>query len=415
MPSNDQGWLPVAAVDDEDPIEFVAVRRGVLHRRRRVGVVLPIVVTVLGLGAAVTGQYLVVLPAVERDLQDRTTTALRDAGYGGLQARVDGRDAVLEGTLPSSQDVDRAVEVVQGVDGVRAVREVYVTGTSVATAPTGGTPSPSATPSSGAKALTVISGTRASSPGPAPVLPAAPGELVSLAALVDDGRAVIAGTLPTVAERGALIRTVTQVFGTDKVENRIVVQPTAGGIGAQSFARAVAALGPRTSAGVLSLQAGQLRVAGTVGNAGVLAAVTAAAADDIAKEPSGLVEDLTLTGEAADAAAVAAEIAALPSIPFADRSSTLGPAGRSLLSLVVDVLEAHPDVAVTVEAHVAAGDEDAAVLSSQRAGAVAAALQEAGIPGARLRARGLGTDQPAVLGATPASDAWNRRVVFLVS
>jgi len=117
-------WLqPVTEGLDE---EFVAVRNGRTYRRQRVNPTVPVVVGLLGMALAVVGQYLLVLPHTESDLHTRITQQLTAAGLGNLKVIMDGRDVVLYGTLPTLADVNRATTIVQGVDGVRAVREVFV-------------------------------------------------------------------------------------------------------------------------------------------------------------------------------------------------------------------------------------------------------------------------------------------------
>jgi hypothetical protein len=117
-------WLqPVTEGLDE---EFVAVRHGRTYRRRRIGTAVPLLVGLAGMGLAVAGQYLLVMPHAEGDLHTRITQQLASAGMGNLEVIMDGRDVVLDGTLPTLADVNRATTIVQGVDGVRAVREVFV-------------------------------------------------------------------------------------------------------------------------------------------------------------------------------------------------------------------------------------------------------------------------------------------------
>jgi BON domain len=117
-------WLqPVTEGLDE---EFVAVRHGRTYRRRRISTTVPLLVGLLGMGLAIAGQFLLVMPHLEADLHTRITQQLASAGMGNLKVIMDGRDVVLDGTLPTLADVNRATTIVQGVDGVRAVREVFV-------------------------------------------------------------------------------------------------------------------------------------------------------------------------------------------------------------------------------------------------------------------------------------------------
>ena len=60
---------------------------------------------------------------IERDLSARTETKLRDAGHAWASARFDGRDATLEGLSFSRTELDRALETIGAVWGVRKVED----------------------------------------------------------------------------------------------------------------------------------------------------------------------------------------------------------------------------------------------------------------------------------------------------
>ncbi len=58
---------------------------------------------------------------IESDLALRAQNALEQAGQGWAHARFDGRDGVLNGRAPSSEDREEAAAIVRGVHGVRVV------------------------------------------------------------------------------------------------------------------------------------------------------------------------------------------------------------------------------------------------------------------------------------------------------
>jgi hypothetical protein len=60
---------------------------------------------------------------LQHDLADRTSSALRDAGYYWALARFDGRDAVLEGLSFSASERDSALNIIKDIWGVRSVTD----------------------------------------------------------------------------------------------------------------------------------------------------------------------------------------------------------------------------------------------------------------------------------------------------
>ncbi len=76
---------------------------------------LPVVVLV-----GVLAQY-ATSTRVERDLSERTSTALREAGLPWAIASFDGRDAVLEGLSFSREERDTALRIISSIWGVRNV------------------------------------------------------------------------------------------------------------------------------------------------------------------------------------------------------------------------------------------------------------------------------------------------------
>ena len=67
------------------------------------------------------GAWVVSRPALEADLQQKAVAALKGAGQDWARVRIEGRDAVLEGSAPSHAALQTAQKVVLNVHGVRRV------------------------------------------------------------------------------------------------------------------------------------------------------------------------------------------------------------------------------------------------------------------------------------------------------
>ena len=83
-----------------------------------------------------------------------------------------------------------------------------------------------------------------------------------------------------------------------------------------------------------------------------------------------------------------------------------------LLAQVALVLKSHPELKVEVGAHTdnALGEEPSRVLSQQRAEAVAAELEKAGVEASRLSAKGYGSEQPVAPNVNQRGRLQNVRV-----
>lgn len=132
-----------------------------MSRRRRV--IVPIVVTVVGLGA-LTGLQDTYFRAgmVEDSLTVASQVALADAGLDDVEVSFAGRDATL--VASSEHDAQRAAEVVEAVRGVRVAT---ATGGEVVARPAV-EPSPSASTTKSAAPSPSPSATPTPSPSPAP-------------------------------------------------------------------------------------------------------------------------------------------------------------------------------------------------------------------------------------------------------
>jgi outer membrane protein OmpA-like peptidoglycan-associated protein len=391
--------------------ERYAVRDGGLQRRRRQPPrwALAALVTVIGLGSALAGQFLLVRPAVQNRLQENAAAALADSGYPQVAVVVHGRDVELTRVPDDPAQIALVTRIVREVPGVFAVRAVAVaTPEPASAAPTATAPSPSVTtPSAPAAARSVSS----------PL--AALADLAAVGAIVDSGAVVLFGTVPSRAARTRLVDTIGGAFGVGAIEDRMSVEPTSGGYGLDGFAQVLLAMGPDTRAGAVSLRTGRMSVAGVIVGDGVRTAVRQAAALSVGSDAGALTDRMTVVspGTRVTDTQVAAQVTALPAITFATRSAAVQPASRPVLEAAAALLLAHPAVSVQVEGHTDASGlaEANRTLSRERADAVVTALREAGVPARQLSSRGFGSTRPIAPGKGDLVDALNRRVILVAT
>ncbi|MGB7262635.1 MAG: OmpA family protein [Albidovulum sp.] len=103
-------------------------------------------------------------------------------------------------------------------------------------------------------------------------------------------------------------------------------------------------------------------------------------------------------------------------ILFATDSASVQASVQNDLYAVADNVNRYPNTRIEVVGHT---DSDGSAsynvdLSQQRANAVAAVLRNAGVSGGRIRAYGVGEDQPVATNYTAAGKAQNRRVEILI-
>lgn len=102
-------------------------------------------------------------------------------------------------------------------------------------------------------------------------------------------------------------------------------------------------------------------------------------------------------------------------IRFAYDRADLQPESMSIIKTIAEMLEAHPEVKLSVEGHTDASGSSTynQELSQARAAAVRQALIDTGIDGARLRSVGYGESKPVASNEDDAGRAKNRRVEFV--
>jgi len=306
--------------------------------------------------------------SIEDDLTRRSAAALAEAGVPGVDVSFTGRDGTLR--LPPGVDGDRAVGIVRGVEGVRVVRAVG-----------GSQPSPATPPS------------------------------VSVA--VDGGRAILTGTVPSEAARSGLVGAAEAVLGAGDVTDRLTVDPGVGDGGLAGLGGVIRALGPDAAGAVVQLRDGVITLTGTVPSQSTRDFAVRSAEAAIGGG-ANVVDHLRVA--AAPPQVVAGELRRLPPITFERGSATLTAQGRASVERAAAVLASHPEVRVRIEGHTdSTGTAEAnLVLSRARAQTVVDTLRSLGVAADRMTAAGFGEARPKVPDTTPANQAINRRVEFIV-
>jgi outer membrane protein OmpA-like peptidoglycan-associated protein len=331
--------------------------------------VLAAVAAVVGLAGLTVGQDIPFRHSVEHDLTNRSTQALRAAGLSDVDISFTGRDGTVR--VGSDAEADRALGVVRGVDGVRVARAVVT-----------GVPQPSPSPSVSA--------------APPTVTLTVAGKKVSLSGTV------------SAAAHAALINAATTAFGTDSVTDTLTVASGVSDAGLAGLGDVLTALQGGATNVTVDLRDGAITLTGTVSTAQVHDAAVAAAASAVGGA-SSVTDHLTVQ-------AVQQQLVDLPPVTFLLGSATLTPDGQAVVAHVADVLAANPNVRVRIEGHTDTNGtpESNLVLSQDRANTVMNTLMSLGIAANRMTALGLGQTGLKVPDNSPANQAINRRVEFIV-
>lgn len=335
-------------------------------------------------------------PQIETDLTRTATESLTAAGITGAGVDVTGRDATITGlTGPEAQ---RAVELVQGVDGVRIAQLPAGAG---AGTPTDGGTAPSADPVAAA---------------PAPFGIARRGDEI-----------VLTGVVASKEEADALVAAATEQAGGLAVVDELTVTPGATAQAGATSANVglVAGLLGATADGVAAAFDGDtLTLTGTApDSASAQAAGTALSAvlpgttvdnqltvdGGTGAPPAG--GELDAAGKQELQSAIDALVAGAP-IAFEPNSPALTPSGAATVDAVLQLVTLVPGARLQVDGYVASGPGNGVLtaqeLSDQRAAAVRDALVAGGVPAGNITTRGLGE------GDTPTAQAAGRRVEITV-
>lgn len=350
-------------------------------------------------------------PRIEAELTGSAAQALAAAGLAPAEVVFRGRDATITG--PAGADGQRAVEVVEGVSGVRVARLAD-----------GG----DGTGGDGSGGDGGGGDGGGTDPGDGPDLAAG-----DLRADLRDGDLLLTGEVGSEAERGAVVGAARAAAGSATVVDGLTVAPGAtlpGGLDPAAVGRA---------AGVLTGVAGEdlALTVGTGADGGpvltLTGAVAAAADAETARAalreavPGGAVDDRLVVGGApvpvppdadlgpAGRAALQAEIDALVAaapITFRPDSPALTPAGARTVQRIVALVAAAPGARLQVDGFVATGPGrgqlTAQELSDLRARTVRDALVDGGVPAGRVSTAGRGE------GDAPAAGDAGRRVAVTV-
>ena len=397
---------PAAAARTTTTTSTTSALDGYYWERARRGAA-PWIIGAVGLAALGIGQFVPLRHHMESDLRDRSLAALHGAGFGDVTVDFTGRDGRIGGTVASPADVQRAVDTVRSLEGVRVVS---------------GNPAPPA----------AVAG--ATSP--------------TVKAVIADGALVLSGSVGSEAARQALVEAVAQAFGPGTVKDELTVGASTSDAGLAAFVSLVAGLG-RSAAATADLSDGRLTLTGTVPDAGQLDAATAGA-NAVTGDPGKVTNQLTAAGGATSASPTASESPAasaspsasespaasaspspsgdaaqqpaqqalvdLPRVEFETGSATLTPSGRGVVATAAKILAANPTIRVRVDGYTDdLGDwEVNKALSSARADTVRSTLVADGIDAGRLQSFGWSEENPKVPNTSAANRATNRRVEFVV-
>jgi outer membrane protein OmpA-like peptidoglycan-associated protein len=331
---------------------------------RRFGVAVPVLVAVLGLALVTAAQATANRHTIEENLTDRSRHALADAGLSTVDVRFTGRDGRLH--AHTRAEADRALAIVRGLSGVRAA-DAQV--------------------------------------DPEPVAPA-PGQPPTVTIELVGGQLTISGSVPDAA-RAALVSAAGSVFGAAHVTDKLTGDPAVTDAGLAGLAGVLTAFGSQTTDARAQLTGGTLTISGTVSGQATKDAVLTAAATAVGA--GHVVDQLTVK-------AVQQQLVEIPPVTFLTGSATLTPAGREALVRAAAVLQANPDVRVRIEGNTDSTGTAAANLrlSQARAQTVLETLVGLGVARDRMSAVGYGESRPKVPDNSPANQAINRRVDFIV-
>lgn len=366
-------------------------------RDRRRPAWLPLAAAALVVPTALAGLTLLwPRPQIEADLTRTATESLAAAGITGAGVSFTGRDATLTGI--SGPDAARAVEIVQGVSGVR-VAQLPADGAGAGTGDGTGD-------GTGVEPDAAVAG------GP-----------FGIARRGTD--IVLTGVVGSEAERASLVAAATEQAGGSTVVDELTVTEGAlpqPGVTTSSVGAITALLSAIPGDVATSIDGDTLTLTGSAPDS---ASAQAAGAALGALLPGTTVDNqLAVAGGGAaptgelDAAgkqelqsAIDALVAGAP-VTFEPNSPVLTAGGAATVDGIVTLVALVPGAVLQVDGYVASGPGDGVLtaqeLSDQRAAAVRDALVAGGVPADNITARGLGE------GDTPAAQAAGRRVEITV-
>lgn len=367
---------------------------------------------------------------IERDLERRSLEALRAAGAVGVEVSFSGQDGAVRCGVPQV-DPTALAEVVRSVRGVRTVRlsdscagpvgEVASAAPSAlrpAAPAVAATIAPDATvaPTVGSGATTPVGGS-APSPTVDETLP--PVVTLSVTAVLADGSMVLSGTVPSPADRDALVAAAAEVLGPDAVVDQLQVLPDAA-VGVDAVTETLAATGRLVGVAAAHLVSGSVTLdRSSLGVSGVYATVADLTAVRAEADASGAGMQVSQQSQAASQAEIVTDllnrIVADTPIVFRPGGIELDESAGAVLDRIAAVANRYEGVSILVVGHTDAAGDAAwnQVLSERRALTVAAALMERGVR-VPIDADGRAESEPVLVDGVEDTVA-SRRVEFVVA
>jgi outer membrane protein OmpA-like peptidoglycan-associated protein len=350
----------------------------------------PVVVWLLAALAVPVLLTAVLIPAkagtTEDELRDRSLAALQARGINGTQVDVDGRDATV--AVPAGVDPALVKEVVESVDGVRAVRVE------------GGTPSPPPTE--------------------------APAEVAAVPAF-EVGRTNSAIRVQAAVKdktvKDAIAAKVDEVLGEDReFDDRTTIDPANGLADATTLSALIHALAIGTGDASVRYDGTTVTLTGKVPDQATKATVARAAAKAV---PGAVIADQLQTpappkSEVSEACRTfrsrLSEFTRQQPIIFLSGTSIVNDASKPSVVRAAALLKSCPAARVEIAGHTdnLGSPANSLPLSERRAAAVKATLVRLGIPANRLLAHGYGEAFPVASNDTPDGRIANRRVELRV-
>ncbi|WP_051367469.1 OmpA family protein [Hamadaea tsunoensis] len=295
--------------------------------------------------------------SMEDNLTGRSNQALQAAGITGTQVSFAGRDGSV--VVSNAADVDKARDIVAGLDGVRVVD---VTG------------------------------------------PAAPQKKPSVTITVEGTQVTVTGVVASATAKAALQSKAGTQAG-------LTVDPAVTEDGVSGLGAVVDALGTTAKGVTVTLADGRINISGQVESAAVHDAVIAAAGQAVGV--ANVSDQLTVAPPPKE---IQRALISLPPITFEDNSAILTPAGRAAVAKAATILKANPAVTVRIEGHTDSTGtaEHNLALSKARAATVLNTLVSLGVARERLSSNGFGESRPKVPNTSDHNRAINRRVEFIV-
>ncbi len=322
-------------------------------------------------------------PLIEKDIRERTITALADAGMDWARANVDGRDVTLGGSAPSADARDEAHRIAAEIGGVRVVRDL----------------------------MTEI-------PTQTEVAPEPPATIVLPYALVlrsDGARLTLTGDVPDDPATSRLVELAGKRFAVADVKDEL----------ARGARRAppdwFSAAGAALEALVL-LEHGEARVdglrvdlTGVAADRGLRARTRRLLAHGLPANFRSSTNIALVTQPDAPPASCQPQLDSLlaaAGVEFDNGSASLRSDSVPVLTEIVEIVQQCAPARFEVAGHTDdRGDPNANLrLSEARAQAVANYLVEQGVAADRVIARGYGEARPLVRGTSPEARARNRRI-----